>query len=94
MKTSPSPISSRDQDYIREAQKHMIGEGVELKATLTATTLPDSVTYLHSLVQRGLADSYNYYDGTFIVSINLTDKSRYPVLQGVDCVQLQYRSEK
>ena len=65
-----------------------------MKAILKSTALPDSVCYLHSLTTQGLADSYNYYDNAFVVRINMTDRQRYPVLQGVECVMLKYRRKE
>ena len=54
---------------------------------------PASVQYLHSLTERGLADSYDYFHGTFRILINYADRVRYPTLKGVDWVELQYRQD-
>ena len=51
---------------------------------------PASIAYLHSVVARGLADSYNYYDRNFIVAPNYADTAQHPALKGVECVQLHY----
>ena len=79
-------------ETLREAQAFLMGgSGATLKATLKTTSLPPSMAYLHSLVDRGLADSYNYHDNVFVVKIQVADSWRFPALKDVSCIALKYR---
>lgn len=81
----------QDLAAVREAQASLMdGPKAPLRAVLKSTTLPDSVVYLHTLLSEGQGDSYNYYDNRFVVRIQVTDRRRYPQLEGVMSVMLEY----
>jgi len=52
---------------------------------------PNCIYYLHSLVNQGLADSYNFYDNKFVVKIQVADRWRFSEFKDVECVMLQYK---
>ena len=51
---------------------------------------PASIAYLHSIVARGLGDSYNYHDREFVVEIHPEDIVREASLKRVRAVVLTY----
>jgi hypothetical protein len=52
---------------------------------------PASIAYLHSIGERGLADAYNYPEGSVTVEIQSLDREREPSLKNVHSVVLNYR---
>lgn len=61
--------------------------------TVYGEGVPASIAYLHSIVARGLGDSYNYSDGKFVVEIRPEDRVREPSLRNVRAITLCYRRE-
>ena len=71
-------------DLLRERDKgHVTREFI-------VEEIPASLCYLHSIVKRGLGDSYNYYDHEFAVEIQPADKIREETLRDVQVVVLKY----
>ena len=65
----------------RQAEEHF---------TVYGDGAPASIAYLHALVAKGLADSYNYNDRDFVVVIRDSDRERESALRNVRAVTLRY----
>ena len=84
--------TNENHEAIRAAQTYLMGgANAPINVLLKADTVPDPISYLHSLASKGLGDSYNLYDKTVVMKVVLADTQRYPALEKVSCVMLQYR---
>ena len=95
LKASHSPTaanSPEDAAVVRETQAFFMGatKGTHV-ARVVLKDRPNCVYYLHSLVNQGLADSYNFYDNKFVVKIQVADRWRFSEFKDVECVMLQYK---
>ena len=62
--------------------------------TITGGEVPASIAWLHSVVERGLGDSYNYTDREFVVEIRPADWVREGSLKNVRTVVLKYAGKE
>lgn len=104
---SPSPTASElevvkravQEEEIRatgkfppEIQAMLVDSPATLRMTLKDGTYPASVAYLHRMVEWGLADYYNYDEGTFGIRICSADVAHSASLKNIDYVVFQYRA--
>ena len=103
MSRSLTEPTESELDVVRRAQKEMMGISFSSSAltrepvtefTLSGREVPPSIAWLHSVVERGLGDSYNYTDREFVVEIRPADWIREGSLRNVRTVVLKYAGKE
>ena len=99
MSRSLTEPSEEELEAVRAAQKEMmmmrpdqetLSRQAEEHFTVYGVGAPASIAYLHSLVAKGLGDSYNYTDRDFVIVIRDSDRRREPSLLRARAVTLRY----